>query len=238
MTKNGNITERVPIGIKGLDESMEGGFIRNSINLLAGSPGSGKSIFGMQYLFNGITKYDEPGVYITFEERKDKFIQNLKNFDWGLEDLEKKKKLLIVSLSPKEVHKAITKKSFYLKYNAVKKINAKRIVIDSISAYSLLFSNDMEKRKAHINLFEMLRNWGCTTLLLAEYDVEEHKGSPLDFEVDSILWLYNFKQQEVRTRAIEIYKMRGSKHSTKTFPLEIKEKGIVVYPEQEVFKGN
>ena len=152
-----------------------------------------------------------------------------------MEKLEKEGKIGIMELSPNDIRKEIAKKTLGLKYQVVKNLKAKRIVIDSITAYPLLFPNELDKRDAHISLFEMLRKWGCTALLVAEYDVEEHKGSPLDFEVDTILWLYNFKKEDVRTRAIEIYKMGGTKHSTKTSPLEITDKGIKVYPEQSVF---
>tara|TARA_Y100000310_G_scaffold281722_1_gene302391 strand:+ start:28257 stop:28964 length:708 start_codon:yes stop_codon:yes gene_type:complete len=230
-----NHLERVPTGIKGLDDAMSGGFIKDSINLVAGSPGSGKSIFAMQYLINGLKKYNEPGVYITFEERKDKLIQYMNNFGWDLKKLVKEKKIDILEQSPEDIKKSTTKEILGLKYKIVKQLKAKRIVIDSTSAYSLLFPNDLDKRTANMDLFEMLRDWKVTTLLTAEYDIEDHKSTPLDFEVDSIVWLYNMKKTDVRTRALEVYKMRGSKHLAKTFPLEITNKGVVIYPEQSVF---
>ncbi len=233
---NNKIIGRVPTGIKGLDEAMNGGFVKDSINLIAGGPGSGKSIFALQYLIKGILDYNENGVYLTFEETREKLVRYMENFGWDLEKLEKENKLRVIEISPKEVKKAVYNKNVGLKYGTAKYIKAKRIVIDSINAYSLLFPTELAKREAHINLFEMLRSWGVTVLLVAEYDVEEDKGSPLDFEVDGILRLYNFKKSDTRTRAIEIYKLRGSKHSTKTFPLEIIDKeGIKVYPEQNMF---
>ncbi len=235
MVEKKNHLERVPTGIKGLDDAMSGGFIKDSINLVAGSPGSGKSIFAMQYLINGLKKYNEPGVYITFEERKDKLIQYMNNFGWDLKKLVKEKKIDILEQSPEDIKKSTTKEILGLKYKIVKQLKAKRIVIDSTSAYSLLFPNDLDKRTANMDLFEMLRDWKVTTLLTAEYDIEDHKSTPLDFEVDSIVWLYNMKKTDVRTRALEVYKMRGSKHLAKTFPLEITNKGVVIYPEQSVF---
>ena len=235
MVQNREIRDRVQTGIKGLDGTMSGGFIRNSINLVAGSPGTGKSIFAMQYILNGALKYNEPGVYITFEERTEKLTQYMKSFGWNLDKLIKEKKIVVLALSPFDIKKATNKEILSLKYNIVKMIKAKRIVIDSMSAYSLLFSDEAERRAAHMRLFQMLHDWGVTTLLTAEYDVESHIPSPLDFEVDAIVWLYNIKKNDVRTRAMEIYKMRGSKHLAKTFPLEITDNGIVLYPEQSVF---
>ena len=235
MVKSQPDLERVPTGIKGLDDAMAGGFIKGSINLVAGSPGSGKSIFAMQYLVNGAKKYNEPGVYITFEERKNKITQYMGNFGWDLKNLIANKKIEILEQSPMDIKKATAKELLGLKFKIVKELKAKRLVIDSMSAFSLLFKDDFEKRTAHIQLFEMLRDWGVTALLTAEYDIEDHKSMPLDFEVDSIVWLYNMKKADVRTRALEIYKMRGSKHLQKTFPLEISDKGIIIYPEQSVF---
>ena len=235
MIKSKPELERVPTGIKGLDDAMAGGFIRDSINLVAGSPGSGKSIFAMQYLVNGAKKYNEPGVYITFEERKDKLLQYMDNFGWDLKKLVADKKIDILEQSPVDIKKATAKEILGLKFKIVRELKAKRLVIDSMSAFSLLFQNDFEKRTAHMQLFEMLRDWGVTALLTAEYDVEEHKSTHLDFEVDSIVWLYNMKKADVRTRALEVYKMRGSKHLQKTFPLEISDRGVIIYPEQSVF---
>ena len=235
MVKSQPDLERVPTGIKGLDDAMAGGFIKGSINLVAGSPGSGKSIFAMPYLVNGAKKYNEPGVYITFEERKNKLTQYMGNFGWDLKDLISNKRIDILEQSPVDIKKATAKELLGLKFKIVKELKAKRLVIDSMSAFSLLFQDDFEKRTAHIQLFEMLRNWGVTALLTAEYDVEDHKSTHLDFEVDSIVWLYNMKKADVRTRALEVYKMRGSKHLQKTFPLEISDRGVIIYPEQSVF---
>ncbi len=235
MVKNKPILERVPTGIKGLDDAMSGGFIKDSVNLVAGSPGSGKSIFAMQYLVNGTKKYNEPGVYITFEERKDKLTQYMGNFGWDLKSLIASKKVEILEQSPVDIKKATAKEMLGLKFKVMKELKAKRLVIDSISAFSLLFQDDFEKRTANMQLFEMLRDWGVTTLLTAEYDIEDHKAMPLDFEVDSIVWLYNMKKTDVRTRALEIYKMRGSRHLQKIFPLEISDRGIIIYPEQSIF---
>jgi KaiC/GvpD/RAD55 family RecA-like ATPase len=122
-----------------------------------------------------------------------------------------------------------------IKRNVIKKIHAKRIVIDSISAYSLSYPDEASRRRSHFELFRMLREWGCTSLLIAEYDIDEHKSTPLDFQCDSIIWLYNKKKEGVRIRSVEIVKMRGTKHSTKTSAVEISDNGIKVYPNEVVY---
>ena len=228
--------ERVPIGIKNLDNGMSGGLVRNSINMIAGGPGSGKSIFAMQYLINGATKYNEPGVYITLEEGKDNLMKNMKSFGWDLEKLDKEIKVSIIEISPTDIQLEVHKQVEKLESQIVNKLKAKRIVIDSMTSYSLLFKNELVLRASYLNLFKMLRKWNLCSLLISEYDVEGHNVSPLDFEVDSILWIYNSKIKGVRTRGLEIFKMRGTKHTTKTFPMEIRDNnGIIIYPAQNIF---
>ena len=228
--------ERVPTGIKNLDDGMMGGLVRNSINMIAGGPGSGKSIFAMQYLVNGATKYNEPGVYITLEEGKDNLMKNMKSFGWDLEKLDKEIKVSIIEISPTDIQLEVHKQVEKLESLIVNKLKAKRIVIDSMTSYSLLFKNELVLRASYLNLFKMLRNWKLCSLLISEYDVEKHEVKPLDFEVDSILWIYNSKIKGVRTRALEIFKMRGTKHTTKTFPIEIKDnQGMTFFPAQNMF---
>lgn len=231
-----NTIERVPTGMKNLDDGMNGGLIRNSINMIAGGPGSGKSTFAMQYLINGATKYNEPGVYVTLEEGKDNLMKNMNSFGWDLERLDKEKKVSIIEISPTDIQMEVHKQVEKLEYHIVNEIKAKRVVIDSMSSYSLLFNNELVLRASYLNLFKMLRSWNLCSLLVSEYVVEEHKVSPLDFEVDSILWIYNSKIKGIRTRALEIFKMRGTKHVTKTFPMQIKDnEGVIIYPAQNIF---
>ena len=231
---------RVQTGIKGLDEAMLGGFIQNSTNLLSGGPGSGKSILAMQFLINGAEKSNEPGAYVTFEETKESLFNNMKNFGWDLEKLEKKGKIVVMNLSPVDMETSPldsekgAEKAFGLKYKLVKKMKIKRIVVDSVTAFSMLYPDEVSKRKGYLALVRMLRDWECTSILINEHDPEDNKYSPLDFEVDGIVRLYNIKKEYVRTRALEIYKMRGTSHSTKTFAMEITNEGIKVYPKQTV----
>ncbi|MCH8003000.1 MAG: hypothetical protein IH934_00075 [Nanoarchaeota archaeon] len=236
MIKKDDTMERVPTGIKNLDDGMMGGLVRNSINMIAGGPGSGKSIFAMQYLVNGATKYNEPGVYITLEEGKDNIMKNMNSFGWDLEKLDKEIKVSIIEISPTDIQLEVHKQVEKLESQIINKLKAKRIVIDSMTSYSLLFKSELVLRASYLNLFKMLRNWKLCSLLTSEYDIEGHKVTPLDFEVDSILWIYNSKIKGIRTRSLEIFKMRGTKHTTKTFPMQIKDNnGIIIYPAQNIF---
>src|SRR3989344_5163447 len=94
---------RTPIGISMLDKETEGGFIRGSVNLIGGGPGCGKSIFCMQFLLKGIEKYNENGVFISFEQPEEKIIQDMARFNWNLEKKIKDKKLSILYFTPEQV---------------------------------------------------------------------------------------------------------------------------------------
>ena len=228
--------ERTPTGIPGLDDVIEGGLKKDSITLVGGCAGSGKSIFAMQFLINGILKYNEPGVYVTFEEDKQEVYGDMLRFGWDFAELEKQEKFAFIRYTPEQVGKVLKTGGGIIR-DIIGKINAKRIVIDSISAFTLLHKDELEKREACLDLFKILRRWKCTTLVVGQYYAaeERHESTAVEFEVDGIIWLYNIKKEDIRTRAVEVFKMRGTKHSAKIFPFEISDEGITIYPEQSVF---
>lgn len=230
------IIKRTPTGIPGLDKLIQGGLKRDSITLVGGCAGSGKSIFGMQFIVDGVIKYNEPGIYITFEESKKEVYEDMLEFGWDLAELEKQGKFAFIEYTPEQVGKVL-KTGGGIVRDIVDKIKAKRIVIDSLSAFILLHKDELQRREACLGLFKMLRKWTCTTLVIGQYYAaeERHESSAIEFEVDGIVWLYNMKKEEVRVRAIEVFKMRGTKHAAKIFPFEITDKGIVIYPEQSIF---
>ena len=94
--------DRVPSGISGLDQIMEGGFVRNSVNLVGGGAGCGKTIFCMQFIINGIKNYNETGVYISFEEDENQLQKNLATFGWDIKDLIKRNKLIVLNYTPED----------------------------------------------------------------------------------------------------------------------------------------
>ena len=225
--------KRISSGIRGLDEAMGSGFLDNSINLIVGGPGAGKSIFAMQFLVDGAMSGDN-GVYITFEEKKESILKNL-DFSWNLESLEKEGKLLIMEFSPDDLKKIMKRGLLDLEFQVKKKMRAKRIVIDSVSAYYLLFENESGGRDGLLKLFNMLKSWNLTALLTAEYEIEKPNAYSIpEFQSDSVIKLYNQPRGGARERYMEILKMRGTKHSANIFPLKITDKGIEVYPQERV----
>jgi KaiC/GvpD/RAD55 family RecA-like ATPase len=230
------IQTRAPTGIEGFDETIEGGFIKNSATLLCGGPGSGKSIFAMQYLINGIDKYGENGVYISFEEEPETLIEDMKRFDFDIENKIKNKQIAILYFSPEQVDRVISIGGGPVR-EVVESINAKRAVIDSVTAFTLLYKTSNEQRKALMSLFKTLKKWDCTTLLISEQTLnpEEHVSTVEEYQSEGVIFIYNIKKGDVRERSIEVFKMRGTNHSTKINPLKITFDGITVYPEHNVY---
>ncbi len=220
--------DRISSGIPGLDSMIQGGYVRESVNLVAGGPGCGKSIFAMQFLIEGI-KHGEAGIYITFEEKKERFYADMFEFGWNLEDLENQGKFVFLEYTPEQVKKIITEGGGMVE-SIIEKIKAKRVVIDSITSFGLLYEDELTKKEASLALFELIGKWGCTGIMTSEDDSKEGNAvtAAMEFEVDGIVLLYHIKRKGIRQRALEILKMRGTKISEKTVEFDIDKSGIVV----------
>ncbi|MFH1750724.1 MAG: ATPase domain-containing protein [Candidatus Micrarchaeota archaeon] len=229
----------VPTGIPGLDELIEGGFEKGAVILVAGDTGTGKSTFAMQYLYNGATKYDEPGIYLTFEERKGDIYRHMLRYGWDLEKLEKQKKLMVMQYPPHDIDRFILEGEII--EDTIKDMGAKRLVIDSITTFALIFDSRYRRKLGIVKVLELLKKWGCTTLLTSEAS-PTHQGEVkakfgLGYLADGLVNLYNIRQGDQRQKALEIVKMRGISHSNLIVPFEFKQKGIELYPNQPVFGG-
>lgn len=224
-----NPLERVPSGIPGFDNLCEGGFARTSINLLGGDAGSGKSLFAMQFVVNGIEKYNENGVYISFEESKAVVFERMKRYGWDLERLEKEKRFVFLQYTPEQVEQVLESGGGIIT-DVVQSINARRVVFDSLTAFTFLFQNEFKQRTGLLSLFALIRKWGCTALLIAEEepDIKSHKSNIMEFESDCDILIYNILIENRREHVVEIYKMRGTNHSRNIYPLKIDNTGISI----------
>jgi circadian clock protein KaiC len=220
--------ERVKTGIEKLDGMLSGGLIRDSINLVAGNPGTGKTTMAMQFLLEGI-KRGETGIYLSLEEDKDIFYRNMLTHGWDLKKLESEGKFYFEFFRSEELVNHVNN-GYQVIDNQIQRMGAKRLVIDSITAYLLICDNELHKRSELKKLFDNIRKWNVTAVFTGESQATDSSYG-VDYMVDTIIRLYNRRINqgiERRMRLVEVEKMRGSTHSPHLHPLIIEKKGIVV----------
>lgn len=234
---NGKYVSRTPkssvkisSGLPNFDNLVEGGFEKNSANVVVGASGSGKTIFATQFLVEGM-KRGEHALYVTFEEKKEQFYKNMKRFGWDFEEFEKKKLFSFLEYTPGKVKTMLEEGGGAIETTILRN-GTSRIVIDSITSFALLFEKELEKREAALTLFNMIASWNCTSLLTLEEDPMISKefttAKTIEFESDSITLLYYLPRKGERKRYLEVLKMRGAKHSRKVYEFEIGSTGIRV----------
>lgn len=230
---------RAKTGIKGFDELIEGGFERESIVLLVGSAGTGKTLFGLQFLYEGVTKFDEPGVFISFEEDKESLYKHSLSFGWDFKKIENQGKFKLLQFKPHQVTTILEEGGGQIR-DSLAEIKAKRVVVDSITAYGLLFTDEYKRREKILEFFNLLRKWGVTAVVICEDDpqrIEKQEGS-IGFISDAVVSLHYQHDEEkgIRIHSLEVLKMRGTRHTNKLCAINFEDdEGIVVYPDVEVF---
>jgi len=228
---------RAPTGIPEFDKISRGGFIKNTTSIVCGSAGSGKTIFCTEFIKHGIDKYHENGLMISFEETRKKFFNYMMSIGIDLDKYEKEKNFIFLEYNPEQVKDFIIQGGGLIE-NLIEKHNIKRIVIDSLNAFVMLFKYESAQREACLELFKSLSNWECTILVTEEDkpSLTRELSTFLDFEVDGVVFLYNLRMQDERQRAIEIVKMRGSDHSKRIHPFVISNKGIKINLNRRIYR--
>jgi len=220
---------RISSGISGFNSLIESGFEKNSVNLIVGGSGSGKTIFAMHFLVEGISK-GENVLYVTFEEKRTQFFRDMAQFGWELEKYENDGNFFFLEYSPEKVREMLEEGGGTVEGIVIKN-KITRIVIDSVTSFALLFEEELKKREAALALFDIIRKWNCTSLLtLQEEPTERTEGSSvsLEFEADGIILLYFVRYKGRRQRFVEVLKMRGTEHSTKIYQFDITGRGIII----------
>jgi circadian clock protein KaiC len=229
---------RVPTGVKGFDELIEGGFERDSIVLVVGAAGTGKTLLSMQFIYEGTTKFDEPGIFISFEEEEDSLYRHAKQFGWDFKKLENENKFKLLFFKPHQVTKILEEGGGQIR-DALEEIGAKRVVIDSITAYGLLFKDEYTRREKVMEFFNLLGKWGITSVVIAEdspEELESEEGS-IAFISDAVVSMFYHHDEEkgIRVHSLEVLKMRGTKHTNKVCAISFEDDGLRIYPDVEVF---
>jgi len=236
-------------GIRGVDELLEGkGLPKGSLSYILGGPGSGKTTFGLQFLYAGAKKWNEPAIYVTMDEEIDKIKANAQKLGLDFEELEKEGKIAFIDIAPIRslpgVSETLGRSGFTLSSllgaisTTCAELKAKRLVIDPIVSLTIQYPGRVERRNAVLELMQSLAATGCTCLLVTElsrtsierpYQFEEFLAQGV-----MILRKINLSSGGM-ARVFHIEKMRGVNHDTQPHPYKIVQGGIEVYPSELAF---
>jgi circadian clock protein KaiC len=235
-TVENNLLPKTPTGINGLDEITEGGFPKGRPVLVCGSAGCGKTLMAAQFIVRGITDYNEPGVFMSFEESGNDLAENVKSLGFDLEKLKEEKKLRIdfVRIERSEIEETgeYDLEALFIRLNyAIDSIGAKRVVLDTIEAIFSGVENQAILRSEIRRLFHWLKEKGVTALITGERGQNSLTRQGLEEYVSDCVILLDFRViDQIATRRLRIVKYRGSTHGTNEYPFLIDENGISALP--------
>jgi len=252
--------EREPTGIPGMDKLIQGGIPKNSVSLISGSPGTGKSIYSLQFLKEGAKNQDQRCLYISFEEEPESIINQAEGFGWNPKELQATRKLKIIynditkrMLGENETYVDIIK-------GQIEKYNPDRLVIDSLTPLSNLpvsfeelsqyglatdfdrfspigIQQDLLIRLQMHKLINIVRDAGCTSLLISEVKKNSEWMSAdhvSEFLSDNVI-LLRYPGGNIK-RTLKVEKMRGTNHYEDEAAMDITEEGIKIKQLEEQFK--
>ena len=242
--------ERVATGIKGLDKLIGGGIPAGMSVLLTGSCGTGKTILSLQYLYNGALN-KEPGLYVTFEESRDKIVNQAKAFNWDLEKLEKDKLIDIYVVDTFDMEDVLQKIK-----DRITAIKAKRLVVDSLTMmleYGAIYRSRISKEMSVVNrekrplklpeqghsitrkdiyfLIKEINKLGTTSLLISEVGEKSDylsRDTISEFACDGVILLQTSELGGEIERLLSVRKMRGTEVEITLSPMKFTKEGIIV----------
>jgi len=227
---------KCPTGIQGLDEITNGGLPQGRPTLVCGQAGCGKTLMAMEFLVRGVTEYQEPGVFISFEESPEELMQNVASFGWDLQALAAQKKLGInyVHVDRTQIQETgeYDLEALFIRLGyAIDSINAKRVVLDTLEVLFAGLQNNAIVRSELRRLFLWLKEKGVTAIITGESGQNTLTRQGLEEYVsDCVIFLNQRIINELATRRLHIIKYRGSRHGTNEYPFLIEEDGISVLP--------
>ena len=252
LKKNIPLQNWVKTGIPGFDSLLEKGIPRGTSTLVAGGAGSGKTIFLLQ-IMNYVASMGKKAIYISLEESEERLRKHMHDFNWNPEKYEKRGAIKIIRIDPFEISRGVeallSAAKGELKMNIAelgeiipKDFKPAWVFIDSLTALAAAFREDTDNYRIYIEqLFRYFEKQGVTSFLVSETEqipTKFSKSGVEEFLADAVVVLYHIKRGNIREHAIEVLKLRGAKHQNKIVAMKIMEKkGIVIYPEQEVFGG-
>lgn len=255
--------EYIKIGVPGFDELLEKGIPKGTNILVAGGPGTGKTIFCLQTLYNAVREGHDC-LYATFEEAPRRLRQHIAEFGWDVEKVEEKSNLwklsigkagkrgslFIRKLDPLQIARSVegllekTAGRLSIKMEGIPELvpaalTPYMIVLDSLSALESAFTGKPGSYRIYIEqLFRLFEKIGATTFLITEIEevpLRYSRTGVEEFLADGVFVLYNTKIRGLRVQAIEILKMRGAKHERKIAPMQITSQGITIFPSETIY---
>ncbi|MEI6560320.1 MAG: ATPase domain-containing protein [Rhodospirillaceae bacterium] len=235
-----DVVLKMPVGIVGFDQIANGGIPKGRTTLLAGTAGSGKTVFALQFLVSGIKQFDENGVIVTFEESPGELARNVESLGWEIQRYVAEGRVALVDASPEPGESVCEAGPYDLSAllarieHAVRKVGATRVILDSVGAIFPQFADSNVVRRELHRVVAGMRQLGVTSLItiervheygeIARFGVEE-------FVADNVIILRNPLEQEKRRRTIEILKFRGTTHHKGEYPFTIDPStGVTIIP--------
>lgn len=228
--------EKAPTGIQGLDEITSGGLPKGRPTLVAGGAGSGKTLMAMEFLVHGAQEYNEPGVFMAFEETVEELTKNVKSLGFDLRKLAEQKKLAVdyVYIERNEIEETgeYDLSGLFVRLdNAIKSVKAKRVVLDTVEVLFASLPNEAILRAELRRLFRWLKDRGVTTVITGEQGTATLTRHGLEeYVADCVIVLDHRVTEQLSTRRLRIVKYRGSSHGTNEYPFLIGDQGISVLP--------
>jgi circadian clock protein KaiC len=225
-------------GISGFDQITEGGVPKGRPSLVCGGPGSGKTLFAMEFLVKGATEFNEPGLFVAFEESADDLAKNVASLGFDLKALAMQKKIILdyipIERSEIEVTGEYDLEGLFVRLGyLLDSIKAKRIVIDTLEALFASLPNEAILRAELRRLFRWLKDRGVTAIITAERGGKEGtltRHGLEEYVSDCVVLLDHRVIQQISTRRLRIVKYRGSYHGTNEYPFLIERDGISILP--------
>jgi circadian clock protein KaiC len=225
-----------PTGIQGFDEITGGGLPAGRPTLVCGGAGCGKTLFGIEFLVRGTTQFDEPGVFMSFEETNEELIKNVASLGFDLPDLIKHKKIVLdhVHIERSEIEETgeYDLEGLFIRLNyAIDTVGAKRVVLDTIESLFAGLPNQLILRAELRRLFRWLKEKGVTSIITGERGEGTLTRQGLEEYVsDCVIMLDHRVNEQTSTRRLRVVKYRGSLHGTNEYPFLIDENGFSVLP--------
>ena len=244
-----------PTGIQGLDELLSGGIPNGRVVLVVGGPGSGKTTLASQFLYKGITDYNENGIFVSIDEGKEHYYSEMSSFNWDFAQAEKDGKFAFLDAT-KMSRAAMLRERMNLETKSLRgkqlqidkliekiealidEIDAKRVVIDTLATLFHRFPDPIERRVAIIDLIESLSELKITTLITTELGrlSLDREVTVEEYQSHGVIMMQTLFSSGTTSRALQVVKMRGTKTNSNLVPYRIDSSGIEIFPDLTLFE--